>query len=147
MSLLTRISDAVKDAMRARAKVELGTLRLIMSEIKRVEIDERVEMTDERIITVLNRMVKQRRESVRQFSDAGRKDLVDKEQAEIDLIDTFLPEKLSDEAVVAAVDAAIAAAGAESMRDMGKVMGALQSQLSGQADMAAVSALVRTRLA
>ena len=91
--------------------------------------------------------MKQRRESVRQFSDAGRKDLVDKEQAEIDLIDTFLPEKLSDEAVVAAVDAAIAAAGAESMRDMGKVMGALQSQLSGQADMAAVSALVRTRLA
>lgn len=147
MTLLARLQDEVKGAMRARDKERLATLRLIMSEIKRIEVDERVEMDDDRIISVLTRMAKQRRDSVTQYRDGGREDLAAKEEAEIALIDTFMPAQLSAEELDAAIAAAIEATGAASMRDMGKVMGQLQGELAGKADMSAVAATVKAKLA
>tara|TARA_Y100000814_G_scaffold203448_1_gene149989 strand:- start:6 stop:449 length:444 start_codon:yes stop_codon:yes gene_type:complete len=147
MTLLARLQDEVKGAMRARDKERLATLRLIMAEIKRIEVDERIEMRDDRVIGVLTKMVKQRRDSVTQYRDGGREDLAKKEEAEIELIDAFLPAQLSSEELDAAVSAAIKASSAESMRDMGKVMGHLQDSLAGQADMAAVATIVKAKLA
>ena len=147
MTLLARLQDEVKGTMRARDKERLGTLRLIMAEIKRIEVDERVEMDDDRIIGVLTKMAKQRRDSVTQYRDGDREDLAVKEEAEIELIETFLPAQLSAGDLDAAVAAAIAATGAESMRDMGMVMGRLQGELTGKADMSAVAATVKAKLA
>ena len=147
MTLLARLQDEVKGAMRARDKERLATLRLIMAEIKRIEVDERIEMRDDRVIGVLTKMIKQRRDSVTQYRDGGREDLAKKEEAEIELIDAFLPAQLSSEELDAAVSAAIKASSAESMRDMGKVMGHLQDSLAGQADMAAVATIVKAKLA
>tara|TARA_B100000519_G_scaffold195234_1_gene200038 strand:+ start:1967 stop:2410 length:444 start_codon:yes stop_codon:yes gene_type:complete len=147
MTLLARLQDEVKGAMRARDKERLATLRLIMAEIKRIEVDERIEMRDDRVIGVLTKMVKQRRDSVTQYRDGGREDLAKKEEAEIELIEAFLPAQLSSEELDAAVSAAIKASSAESMRDMGKVMGHLQDSLAGQADMAAVATIVKAKLA
>ena len=147
MTLLAGLQDEVKGAMRARDKERLATLRLIMAEIKRIEVDERIEMRDDRVIGVLTKMVKQRRDSVTQYRDGGREDLAKKEEAEIELIEAFLPAQLSSEELDAAVSAAIKASSAESMRDMGKVMGHLQDSLAGQADMAAVARIVKAKLA
>ena len=147
MTLLARLQDEVKGAMRARDKERLATLRLIMAEIKRIEVDERIEMRDDRVIGVLTKMVKQRRDSVTQYRDGGREDLAKKEEAEIELIDAFLPAQLSSEELDAAVSAAIKASSAESMRDMGMVRGHLQDSLAGQADMAAVATIVKAKLA
>ena len=132
--------------MRARDRARLAALRLVNAELKQVEVDERKTLTDGDVLAILNRMLKQRRDSLAQYEEAGRDDLAGQERFEIELITEFMPAQLSEEEVAAAVDAAIAAVGAESMRDMGKVMGRLKGELAGKADMSAVSAVVKARL-
>lgn len=144
--LKARIEAAVKDAMRARDRRRLSTLRLITAEIKRVEVDERIDPDDTRVLNILDRMVKQRLDSESQYRSAGREDLADAEAVEMAVIREFMPAALSEDEIASRVDAAIAATGAESMRDMGVVMAELKPQLAGRADMGAVSGLVRKRL-
>lgn len=144
--LKTRITEAVKDAMRARDKVRLGTLRLVTAEFKRVEVDERIEIDDARALAILDKMVKQRNDSEQQYRAAGRDDLADAEAAEIVVIREFMPQPLTDAEIDALIDEAIAASGADGMRDMGKVMGQLKPRLQGRADMGAVSGRVKSRL-
>lgn len=141
------LNEATKDAMRAKDKLRLGTLRLAMAEIKRVEVDERIEPDDARIIALLDKMVKQRKESIRQYTAGGRQDLADAEQAEIEILQTFLPAALDEAELDGILRAAIAELGAQSIQDMGKVMAAVRPQLIGRADMAAVSARIKTLLA
>ncbi|MYB39493.1 MAG: GatB/YqeY domain-containing protein [Gammaproteobacteria bacterium] len=145
--LKNTIGAATTAAMRARDRRRVGALRLVNAEIKRVEVDERRELADADVLQVLTKMLKQRRDSLRQYRDAGRDDLADQEQFEIDLIDEFMPQAATDAAIAQAIDAAVASVGATSMRDMGKVMGALRGSLQGRADMGRVSALVKERLA
>ncbi len=144
--LKQRILDDVKAAMRGRDKQRLGALRLLTAAIKQQEVDERIELTDEQVLTIINRMVKQRRESITQYSKAGRDDLIAIEQFELDLLAEFLPEQLSEAEVVSLIDDVVTATQASSMRDMGKVMGQLKSKIEGSADMSIVSALVKQRL-
>jgi uncharacterized protein YqeY len=146
MSLKQQINDAMKQAMRAKEKETLGTIRLIQAEVKRVEVDERIEVSDERLLAILDKMVKQRRDSISQYNDAGRQELADIESAEIDVIQTFLPAALTENEINELVKAAIASTGAESMRDMGKVMGILKPQIQGRADAGVVSAQVKSAL-
>jgi len=145
-SLKSAISEAMKDAMRARDKARLGTLRLALSEIKRIEVDERIDPDDTRILSILDKMVKQRRESVKQYEAGGRQDLADQENAEIEILQEFLPAALSDSELTSIVVAAIDATGAASMKDMGKVMGQVKPQVAGRADMGKVSALIKAQL-
>ena len=145
-NLRALISEATTTAMKARDKPRLAALRLVNAALKQVEVDERKELNDDDVIAVLNRMLKQRRDSESQFRDAGRTDLAEVEAFEIALIGEFMPEPLDDAAVDALITAAIASSGAESMRDMGKVMGALRSEVQGRADMGLVSAKVKTAL-
>ena len=145
-SLKKQITSAMKDAMRARAKERLGAIRLILSEIKRIEVDERIDVDDARLLAVLDKMIKQRRDSINQYENAGRQELADVEQAEIEVIQEFLPEPLSDEELTVMIDEAIAASGAESMRDMGKVMGILKPKIQGRADVGAVSGMIKGKL-
>jgi len=140
------ISEATTTAMKARDKPRLAALRLVNAALKQVEVDERKELNDDDVLAVLNRMLKQRHDSESQFRDAGRTDLAEVEAFEIALIGEFMPEPLDDAAVDALIAAAIASSGAESMRDMGKVMGALRSEVQGRADMGLVSAKVKTAL-
>jgi uncharacterized protein YqeY len=145
MTLKARITDEMKDAMRAKATARLSTIRLLLAAIKQKEVDERVEVSDADIVAIIERMIKQRRESVAQFEAGKRPDLVAHERAEIDILQSYMPQALSD----AEVDALIAAAVAQSgggMAAMGKVMAALKAQLAGRADMGAVSAKVKARL-
>ena len=146
-SLKAQLTEAMKDAMRARDKPRLGTIRLIKSEIKRVEVDERIELGDERVLQILDKMNKQRRDSAKQFRDADRIDLAEQEEFEITVIDEFLPAALSDAEVEAIIEAAIASSGASSMQQMGAVIGLARPQVQGRADMGKVSQLVKTRLA
>ena len=141
--LKSKINEAMKDAMRNKDKERLGTVRLALSEIKRVEVDERIDPDDARITSILDKMVKQRRESIKQFQDGGRQELADKEQAEIDVLQEFLPQPLSDDEVDAIIKAAIEQTGAASMQDMGKVMGAVKPQVVGRADMGAISGKIK----
>ncbi|MDE0007656.1 MAG: GatB/YqeY domain-containing protein [Gammaproteobacteria bacterium] len=145
--LKNTIGAATTAAMRARDRRRVGALRLVNAEIKRVEVDERRELADADVLQVLTKMLKQRRDSLRQYRDAGRDDLADQEQFEIDLIDEFMPQAATDADIAQAIDEAVASVGATSMRDMGKVMGALRGSLQGRADMGRVSALVKERLA
>ena len=145
--LKNTIGAATKAAMRARDRRRLGALRLVNAEIKRLEVDERRELADTDVLQALARMLKQRRDSLRQYQDAGREDLAEQEQFEIDLIDEFLPQAASDEDIAKAIDEAVTNVGATSMRDMGKVMAALRGSLQGRADMGRVSGLVKERLA
>lgn len=145
-SLKVQITSAMKDAMRAKAKERLGAIRLILAEVKQIEVDERIDVDDSRLLAVLDKMVKQRRDSIHQFEDAGRQELADIEQSEIDVIQEFLPEALTNEELVAMIDAAIASSGAESMRDMGKVMGILKPKIQGRADVGAASGMVKGKL-
>ena len=145
-SLKDRLQNDVKDAMRARAKQTLGTLRLIMAELKRREVDERIELSDQDVLLILEKMVKQRRDSLSQYLAAGRQDLADQEQFELDLIAQYLPEPLSDEAVLALIEEAIDAAGAREMSKMGQVMGWVKDRAQGRADMAKVGQLVKAHL-
>ncbi len=146
MSIKDRIQQDMKDAMRAKEKERLATIRLILAAVKQREVDERVELDDEQVIVVLDKMVKQRRESIAQFEKAGRDDLVDKEQAELVVINDYLPAALSEDEIMQLVDAALKATGASSIKDMGKVMGQLKPKLQGRADMGAVSAMIKARL-
>lgn len=146
MALRDRIQDDMKAALRAQDKERLGTLRLIVAAFKQREIDERITLDDSQVIAVLNRMIKQRRESIAQYQAAGRDDLAIREQAEITVIQTYLPAALSDAEVAQLISDAIATSSAQSVRDIGKVMGLLKGQLQGRADLAAVSAQVKARL-
>lgn len=144
--LKTRINEAVKTAMRAGDKSRLGTLRLITAALKQREVDERKELTDDDVLATLARMVKQRRESIAQFQQAGRDDLADRELAEIAVISDFLPQPLTDAEIDRLIAQAIAETGAVGIRDMGKVMAALKPQIQGRADPAAISSRVKQRL-
>ncbi|WP_028669283.1 GatB/YqeY domain-containing protein [Saccharospirillum impatiens] len=144
--LKQQITAAMKDAMRARDKVRLGTVRLILAELKRVEVDERIDVDDARVLVILDKMNKQRRDSIAQYETAGRDDLAAIEREEMEVIATFLPAALSQDDINALIDTAIADTGAAGMQDMGKVMGVLKPQLQGRADMAAVSKLIKARL-
>ena len=145
-TLKKQITEAMKEAMRAKAKERLGAIRLILSELKRIEVDERIELDDARVLAVLDKMVKQRRDSITQYENADRPELAEKEQAEIEVIQAFLPAPLSDAELADMVTAAITESGAESMRDMGKVMAILKPQIQGRADVGAVSGLVKEKL-
>jgi hypothetical protein len=146
MSLKERIQQDVKDAMRARDKERLATIRLITAAIKQREVDERIELDDEQVLLVLDKMCKQRRESISQFEKAARDDLIAQEVSELDIIQGYLPEQLDDDEIGALIDAAMADTGASSIKDMGKVMGQLKPKLQGRADMGAVSAMIKSRL-
>jgi uncharacterized protein len=145
--LKQRIQDDVTATMRAKDKPRLGTLRLITAAIKQVEVDSRSELDDAAVLAVLEKMLKQRRDSLQQYSDAGRDDLADQERFEIAIIEAYMPEALPAEELEALIDAAIAEAGAASMRDMGKVMGLLKPRVQGRADLGAVSASLKQKLA
>ena len=145
-TLKTRITDAMKDAMRARDKERLGTIRLMLSDLKRVEVDERIELEDERVVAILDKMIKQRRESVKQFEAGGRQELADKENDEISVIQEFMPAALSETEIAGIISQAISSTGASSMKDMGAVMSHVKPQLMGRADMAKVSQLVKQQL-
>ena len=142
----TQISNDVKDAMRSKDKDRLAALRLILAAFKQKEVDERIELSDEQSISVLNKMAKQHRDSIEQFGQANRDDLIKKEQLELDIIESYLPEKLSEEEVNLLIDEAISETGANSAKDMGKVIGLLKGKLQGQADMGEVSRLIRDKL-
>ena len=144
--LKTRINDAVKAAMRAGEKTRLGTLRMISAAVKQKEVDERRELSEADLLAILDKMVKQRRESLEQYEAAGREELAAVERAEIDIIAEFLPQPLSEADIDALIDQAISATGAASVRDMGQVMAQVKPQVQGRADMGAVSARVKTRL-
>jgi len=145
-TLAQSIRAAMKAAMKAKDKDRLSTLRLILAEFKRIEVDERIEVDDARALVVLDKMVKQRRDSAEQYANAGRKELADQENAEIDVIQQFLPAQLSEAELIAMVDMAITASDAKGMAAMGAVMGQLKPQLQGRADVGAVSKLVKQRL-
>jgi len=132
--------------MRAKESARLSTVRLILSAIKQREVDERIELTDADVLSVLEKMIKQRRESIAQFEKAARKDLADKEKAEVEVLSAYLPQQMSDAEVDKAVAAAIAEAGASSMKDMGKVMALLKPRLAGKADMGKISGLLKAKL-
>jgi uncharacterized protein YqeY len=146
MSLKDRIQQDMKAAMRSGDKPRLATIRLILAAIKQREVDERTELGDADVTAVLDKMAKQRRESISQFEKAGRDDLVGQEAGELELIQEYLPEPLGEAEINALIDAAMAETGATSLKDMGKVMGQLKPKLQGRADMGAVSALIKARL-
>ncbi|MDR5818419.1 MULTISPECIES: GatB/YqeY domain-containing protein [unclassified Caballeronia] len=146
MSLKDQINDDMKTAMRARETERLGTIRLLLAAIKQREVDDRVTLDDAAITAVIDKMIKQRKDSISQFEGAGRTDLADKEKAELAILSAYMPEQLSADAIAAEVQAAIAASGAAGPQDMGKVMGVLKPKLAGKADMTAVSAQVKAAL-
>ena len=146
MSLKARIQDDVKSAMRSRDRESLAALRLITAAIKQKEVDERIELNDEQVLAVLDKMVKQRRESLEQFEKAGREDLAEKERFELGLIQDYLPEPLAEDELAALIQSTIDGLGASSIRDMGQVMSALRGQVQGRADMKAVSQAVKQQL-
>jgi uncharacterized protein len=146
MTLKARIQEDMKSAMRAGEKDKLANIRMVMAAIKQREVDERIELDDAQVLSVIDKMVKQRRESVTQFAAGGRADLVAKEEAELQLLAAYLPTPLTDAELDAMISAAIAATGAASMKDMGKVMAAIKSQAAGRADMGAVGARIKQRL-
>ncbi len=147
MSLKETISDDVKAAMRAGDKLRLKTLRSVTAAIKQREIDERIELDDTAVVAIVEKMLKQRRESVEQYEKGNRPDLAEAEQAEIAILKDYLPEPLSDDELDKLIDQAIAASGASDVSGMGSVMGRLKGEVQGRADMRAVSARVRERLA
>jgi uncharacterized protein YqeY len=147
VSLKARIQEDVKAAMRARERERLAALRLVSAAIKQKEVDGRVELDDAQVLAVLDKMLKQRRESIEQYQAAGRADLAEKEQFELDLIQSYLPEPLGEDELAELIHATIDELGASSLRDMGPVMNALRERVQGRADMKAVSEAVRARLA
>jgi len=144
--LKQQLTDEMKAAMKGGDKARLGVIRLILAAVKQREVDERIELDDSQILAVLDKMVKQRRDSIQQYAEAGRDDLVAQEAAEIEVIQEFLPAALSEPEIVAIIDAAIAETAAETMRDMGKVMGVVKPQVQGRADVGMVSGLVKRKL-
>ncbi|CEG58595.1 conserved protein of unknown function [Legionella fallonii LLAP-10] len=146
MTIKERLNNDIKDAMRAKDKNLLTTLRLITAAVKQIEVDERIEVGEERMLAILDKMTKQRKESIAQYEKANRDDLVAQEQFELNIISRYLPEPLSAAEIEQLVKEAIAATGAEKMADMGKVMAQLKTQLQGRADMTQVSALIKAKL-
>jgi len=144
--LKERITDDMKAAMRAGEKERLGVIRMITSAIKQREVDERIVLDDTQVLIVLEKMIKQRKESLAQFQAGNRQDLVDKESAEITLLQTYMPSRLSDAELDALIAEAVAATGAASIKDMGKVMGVIKAKAQGRADMAAVGAKIKAKL-
>lgn len=147
MSLKVQLQGAQKDALRAHDKARLGTLRMVMAEIKQIEVDRRIEVSDDQIIAILTKMVKQRHDAAKQYHDAGREDLEEQELSEIPVLQEFLPQPLTEDEIANLIDAAITQVGAAGVGDMGKVMGVLKPQVQGRADMGAISGLVRSKLA
>jgi uncharacterized protein YqeY len=145
--LVQTLKDAVKASMRAKDKPRVQALRLIQAELKRVEVDERIELDDARVISILDKMLKQRRDSIKQYQDAGRDELAEGELYEVSVIQDFLPEALSEEELSAIVVKAIADSDASGMQDMGKVMGLVKPQIQGRAEVGKVSQLVKSKLA
>jgi len=145
-TLKSRLQDDMKSSMKGGNKERLGVIRLMLAAIKQIEVDERIELDNDRIITVLDKMAKQRRESITQFDKAGRDDLTAIEQAELKIILEYLPEALSEAEINDLVEQSIAATGAATIKDMGKLMGMLKPQLQGRADMGKVSQLIKSRL-
>ncbi len=146
MSLKEKITEDMKAAMRAKESERLATIRLLTAAIKQREVDERIELNDEQVLSVLEKMIKQRKDSITQFEAGGRQDLADKEKAELVVLSAYMPAQLSDAEVQAEVQAAVAQTGAAGPQDMGKVMGVLKGKLAGRADMTAVSAIVKATL-
>ncbi len=146
MSLKTELQTAMKDAMRAKDKARLSIVRMMLADIKRVEVDERTELDDDRILAILDKMQKQRRDSLAQYEAAGRQDLADTEKAELEVIAQFLPAALSADELQALVQSAITESGAQSMKDMGQVMAILKPQVQGRADTSQVSKQVKAQL-
>lgn len=145
-ALKNNLQDAMKAAMKAGDKQRLAVIRLILSALKQVEVDERIELDDTRVIAILDKMLKQRRESISMFDQAGRDDLASIERAEIEVIQTFLPQPLSDDEIDAIIKEAISQTGAASIKDMGKVMGIVRPQVVGRGDMSAISEKIKTTL-
>lgn len=146
MSVKNQLRDDMKQAMRSGDKARLGVVRMALAAIQQREVDERIELDDAGVLGVIEKMIKQRRESVEQYRAGGRQDLADKESAEIETLSAYLPEPLGEAELAALVDAVVAETGATSMKDMGKVMAELRNRAQGRADMAALSAQVKTRL-
>lgn len=146
MSLKVQIQEDIKSAMKAKEAFRLATLRLLSAAMKQKEVDERVELDDAAVLAIIEKLIKQRKDSISQFEKAGRQDLVDAEKNELDILAAYLPPQMSDAEITAAIDAAIASTGAAGPKDMGKLMGVLKPQLAGKADMGKVSALVKAKL-
>ena len=146
MTLKEKLQDQQKAAMRAKDKIRLGAIRMLMAEIKQREIDNRIELSDEDVIGVITKMVKQRKDSISQFEAADRQDLADKESEELSVLNEFLPQPLTEEEVDSIIAAALVSTGAQGMQDMGKVMAAIKSQIQGRADMGQVSGKIKASL-
>ncbi|MBQ1837252.1 MAG: GatB/YqeY domain-containing protein [Neisseriaceae bacterium] len=146
MSLKLKINEDMKSAMKARQTEKLSTIRMLLAAMKQVEVDERVELDDNRIVAIITKMVKQRQDSVKIYREAKRDDMADKEAAEITVLQAYLPQQLSTDEIAAAVDKAITQTGANGVSNMGKVMGILKGELAGRADMAVVSRLLKEKL-
>ncbi|HFC8511385.1 MAG: GatB/YqeY domain-containing protein [Neisseria subflava] len=146
MSLKTQLTEDMKTAMRAKDQVSLSTIRLINAAIKQFEVDERTEADDAKVISILTKMVKQRKDSAKIYTEAGRQDLADKENAEIEILNCYLPQMMSAEEIKTVVEAVIAETGASGMADMGKVMGVLKTRLAGKADMGEVNKILKAAL-
>lgn len=145
-SLKNTLTEAMKDAMRAKEKFRLGVIRMVLAEIKRVEVDERIDVDDTRCLAIIDKMSKQRRDAANQFVDGGRQDLADTELAEVEILKEFLPAQLSDDEITSLIDQAISDTGASGPQGMGQVMGQLKPKVQGRADMQVVSKLVKDRL-
>ncbi len=146
MSLKQQITEDMKTAMRARETARLGAIRLLLAAMKQREVDERIELTDTDVVAIIEKMLKQRRDSISQFEAANRQDLVDIEKFEVTVLQTYMPQQLSEADVIAAIAEAIAATGAAGPQDMGKVMGVVKPKLAGRADMGKVSGLIKAQL-
>lgn len=144
--LKQQLTDDMKASMKGGDKPRLGVIRLILAAIKQKEVDERIELNDEQVLAILDKMVKQRRDSITQYEDAGRTELADQEKFEVGIIQEYLPEQLDEAAILEMIDAAITETGATSMKDMGKLMGVLKPKLQGRADMGQASGLVKQKL-
>lgn len=147
MSLKDQITEDMKTAMRAKDSERLGTIRMLLAAVKQKEVDERVVVDDVALVAIVDKLIKQRKDSISQFTAAGRQDLADKESAELKVLETYLPQRMGAEEIQAAVNAIVAELGAKGPGDMGKVMGAVKAQLAGKAEMALVSAAVKAALA
>ncbi len=147
MSLKARITDDMKTAMRSGERERLSAVRMILAAVKQREVDERITLDDAQVLAVLEKMIKQRRESISQFESGGRADLVAKETAELEILKSYLPDQLSDAEIASLIDEAIRSTGAASIKDMGKVMGVVKPKAQGRADMGALSARIKERLA
>jgi len=146
MSIRQTISDDMKTFMRAKDSARLGAIRLLQAAIKQKEVDERIELNDDQIFSVIQKMLKQRKDSIEAYQKASRQDLIDQEQLEIEVLSKYMPEPLSEEEINQYIEEAVASTGASDMKDMGKVVGVLKSKVAGRADMAEVSKLVRQKL-